>query len=491
MKGMSRSKYFQFGWKKFVLVVDGESSAPLVTLEERDGYRRRSVTLKGFEVEWMGKKLCEASYTNGGDLFLGSLRSKARWVRIFRIQNNRGRFIEIKVQGSRIRSVVRIPEDGQGKGWCQLQEIMAQMVQKEDNNGSKNYSKGDIKEGYGQNQDLEVPWLTFREAIDEFQDSLGRCRGGSGGNFLTSVKIGFGRWSFVVPIPAKSPSFHPFSGCRDCRTSLEIPTKEMVARVVQTDKERGNSFRKFRGSRATVSSASTNLNSNFESTSTNLNSKFEKSMSVTTHTRSKIWVPKLPLNLNLGVCKSGINLSEANKCGTKNIVSGSSRGDKSDGSGPPFGIHSSSSRSCFSCDPLSRAKDNVNVSVDSHIQEHCNSVVDDKLSSSSKAISSPSIKSGVSSLNNNRWWPLIDLEEDGVAVVECDGAGDGLKLRIEDVGGVNAGEIVFQNKSEAQLKRLRARKILKGRFWFSNRFDFFRAQRRCGCLRMKNLIFGV
>lgn len=511
MKGMSRSKSFQLGWKKFVLVVDGESSAPLVTLEECDGYLRRSVTLRGFEVEWIGKKLCEASFTNGGDLFLGSLRSKTRWVGIFRIMNNRGRFIKIEVRRSRFRSVVCIPEDGQGKGWRQLQDIMVEMVQKVDNNGSKNYVKEDSKEDYGQNRDLEVPWLTFREAIDKFQESLGQCCGGSEGKFLTSVKIGFGRWSFVVPIPANSPILPPFASGRDGRTSMEIPTKQTVARALQTDMERGNGFRKFRGAQATVKS----------STNTGLNSNFEKSMWGTAHSRSKIWVPKLTPNLNQGVCNNEINLSEssirgsgsvkndtkANKYGTRDIISANRMGVKSDGSGLPFGSHSSSSKSRLSCDPLTQAEENVNDLVDSHSQEHSNSVVDCKPSSSSEVISSPSIKSGVASLHNNRWWPLVGLEQNGEAVVECDGAGDGLKLR-EDVEGVsipsspldvsaadesslNGGEIVFQNKSEAQLKRLRAKKILKGRFWFLNRLDFFKVQRRCGSLRVKNLIFGV
>ncbi|KAH7857090.1 hypothetical protein Vadar_008917 [Vaccinium darrowii] len=162
----------------------------------------------------------------------------------------------------------------------------------------------------------------------------------------------------------------------------------------------------------------------------------------------------------------------------------------------------------YGSDMYKLAEENVNVLVDSHIQEHSNSVVGGKLSSSSNVISSPSIKSGVASLHNNRWWVLVGLDEDKEAVVECDGAGDGLMLRIEDVGGVsipsspldvsaeddsvlNGGENVFQNKSEAQLKRLKAKQILKGRFWFSNRLDFFKAQRRCGSLRMKNLIFGA
>lgn len=42
-----------------------------------------------------------------------------------------------------------------------------------------------------------------------------------------------------------------------------------------------------------------------------------------------------------------------------------------------------------------------------------------------------------------------------------------------------------------QVKRLRARKTLKGSFWLSNRLYLFRAQKRCGNLRMKISIFGV
>lgn len=35
-----------------------------------------------------------------------------------------------------------------------------------------------------------------------------------------------------------------------------------------------------------------------------------------------------------------------------------------------------------------------------------------------------------------------------------------------------------------QLKRLRIRKALKGRFWFSNSLDIFRAQRKYGSIRI-------
>lgn len=118
---MSRWKSFILGWKKFDLEVFGDGSSPSIYLVECSESLRRSVTLIGFEVVWFGNKLREASLKSGGNLFLGSLRSKVRWVSIYRFQNRRGRFVEIVVRGPRMRSIVRILEDGHGKGWSHFQ----------------------------------------------------------------------------------------------------------------------------------------------------------------------------------------------------------------------------------------------------------------------------------------------------------------------------------------------------------------------------------
>lgn len=223
---MSGWKSIQLGWKKFDLKVNGDGSAPSITLVECGDYLHRSVTLIGFEVEWFGKKLREASFKSGGDLFLGSLRGKLRWVRIYRVQNKRGRFVEIELRESKMRRIIRIPEDGQGKGWSQLQNQLVKLVHKKGNHGQDGrqmYYNEISMEG---NREFEVPWLSFKDTMDKFQESLGRCCGGSNGSFPTSVTIGFGRWSFVVPILADPLVKQALSGSSDRRTSPKFFMKK-------------------------------------------------------------------------------------------------------------------------------------------------------------------------------------------------------------------------------------------------------------------------
>lgn len=511
---MSRWKSIQLGWKKFNLEVNGDGSYPSITLAECGDFLHRSVTLIGFEVEWFGKKLREASFKSGGDLFLGSLRGKVRWVRIYRVQNKRGRFVEIEVRGSRMRRVVRIPEDGQGKGWSQLQNQLVKLVQKTCNHGKDGRQSYFNKISMKSNREFNVPWLAFKEAIDKFQQSLGRCCSGSFGSFPTVVTIGLGRWSFEVPISAVSLAKQALSGSSDNHIPPENFITKPVARDGRTDRLRGVNFHVIRGVRAAASS-----------TRTDLNFKFENSKWVRARTQNKIWVKT---GVNLGVsngdnnyfratskCGSGVVKSfiGANKCSPSELSFGNPAGDKSGVPGPTLGMNISPSKA------------------------------------------EESVKSEVASLRNNRWWALVDLEKNGEEVVGCNEDGDGLevlspkscrpftadeddlfvakfndggeslKLEIEneervatpsslldgsevDEGALNGGEDVSHGEKELfqgvepledlekvsytmHLKRLRARKILKGRFWFSNRLDFFRAQRRCGSLRMKNLIFGA
>ncbi|XP_058189664.1 disease resistance protein At4g27190-like isoform X2 [Rhododendron vialii] len=65
------------------------------------------------------------------------------------------------------------------------------------------------------------------------------------------------------------------------------------------------------------------------------------------------------------------------------------------------------------------------------------------------------------------------------------------KISENSIQGVEPDKKLGKISNAKQVKRLRARNKLKGHFWYSNRLDLFRAQRRCGSLRMKKLIFRV
>lgn len=279
---------------------------------------------------------------------------------------------------------------------------------------------------------MVVPWLTFRDAIYKFQLSLGRCCGGSVGSLPTNVSVGLGRWNFVVPISADSPAVQAPSQNSDGRHPPEFFTKKPGVRDGQILKLHGENYcacgQNFHVARGARA--------------------FSRVSCTEHYSRNKVWVKKgTSLGGSMGIniqspafsnYRSGINLcvSGANICSPSEPFPDNIDGDKSDGPRPLSSI-------IFS--PC-KAEDIV--------------------------------KSEVASVCNNCGRDLVDLEMNGEEVVGFDVVGDACSP---------SAMALIPKSGRMLLKKLRARK----RFWSRNRAEFFRAQRRVGSIRMKNLIFGV
>lgn len=301
--GKQRKFSLQVGWKKLGLVDEGVDSLRLVTMEEYGRKFRRRVTLKGYEVVWVRKKLQEASDKSGGALFLGKLCSKARAIEVSREQNVWGRFIEIKVREQTENNIIRIPEEGQEKGWFGLQKALAKIDLKHCDNGDR-VSTDKLTMGCSSKQCniMEVPWLKFRDVMDSFQQSLAQCFGDSMGETTASVKVDLGLWKFAIPISTISGARKTFRTNHDHQVSMKCKVamseaahaEEMEVRKLHIQRARED----VNGSSRGIGIFSQDC----------LNFKWEKKYWDTTHLSTwKVKEKKLPAVNHLNVLKRGLS----------------------------------------------------------------------------------------------------------------------------------------------------------------------------------------
>lgn len=456
---MSRQISLQLAWKTFILVDDSNGLVPLITLIERGGGFSRRVILRGYEVEWVAKKLREASRKTDGAILLGRLSNKVRCLEVRKAQNKGGWFVEIKITEIKKKSVIRIPEDGQGKRWVGLEKVLSQMARKGRVNGrQKNLGKVN-NESSGQ---AEIPWSKFREVMDNLQHSLVQCFSSSICDSPISIKVDFGLCSVVIPVSTTSierkdniavGQLHRYTqGGKVARFSTGH-AKEMVARNLQMGRAREHVSINFREERAgnvlNIKSVSNDFGG-CDGVGEQLRSFSQD------HNENSNYI----LNqAHRRVCNTAANHS---KFHIKN-------------SGGTFVGRMDSIRSLLP----THERYKLGSTVVSHknfvwVQKH-------------KLIEGHDFKGQNDDLNQETLEECNSKLSTQEEVIETDKE-EGERSQIRGVERDKDSEKVSH---EMRLKRLRAKRMLKGRFWFSNRLDLFRAQRRCGSIRMTNLIFGV